>query len=335
VGGAAYYHPPWLCLLLAPLALLPLDVARGAWLAINWGLFAGGLAMSFDALGWRVHGWRRWLLWLSAFYLFGWVCLKFEQLGIFLFFCLAWTLYALARGKNVQAGLAMALLLTKPNVTLLAVVTLGAASIKTHRKAVTWALIWLGLLAGVGTLFFPGWVARLFHADFFTGLTRLTDGPGRVLERRTHSTLLHWLEALGITGAAAWGLYAALAVASLTLAWRAPRLRSDRAYGASLGVVLTLLLTPYALLYDYTPLVVGQLWAYQRLSRGVTSARRWLAIAVLGFMFSVLLWAGPEYDGYWLGLGMWGVLLLLGGRAIEAERRNGPAAEQGGGAGGG
>jgi hypothetical protein len=356
-----------------PLALLPFDLARAAWIGVNWALFFGGLALCFKALGWPVRGWRRWLVSLSALYLFVWVIFKFEQLGIFLFFCLAWALWALGRdplahagrdpvahagrdpvahagrdpvahagrdpfaadsgprtrrspstragrgpwfsserGRDVQAGLAMALLLTKPNVMLLAVVYLLLSARPTRQRALLWALIWLGVLAGVGTLLYPGWLARLFQPDFGVGLTWLLDGPDRVLKPRRLCTLLHWLEAWGITGATAWVLYAALALAGLTLAWRSQRLRSDRVYGASLGTVLTLLLTPYALLYDYAPLIVGQLWVYQRLAQGVVGARRWLSIAILALMFSVLLWAGPEVDGYWLALGMWALLLLLG-----------------------
>jgi hypothetical protein len=311
VGGTAYYHPPWVCLMMAPLALLPLEIARGAWIVVNWGLFIGGLVLGFEALGWRVRGWRRWLMWLSAFVLFGWVCLKFEQFGIFLFFCLAWALYALQRGKNVQAGLAMALLLSKPNATFLAFVYLVIFSRRTHRQATIWALIWLGLLAGVGTLLVPGWLTRLFQPDFWVGLIWLQDGPDRVLHQRRLCTLLHRLQGWGITGATAWFLYGVLAVTGVTLAWRSSWLRANRVYGASLGIALTLLLTPYALLYDYVPLVMGQLWVYKRLSHGATGTRRWLAIALLAFMFSVLFWAGPEYDGYWLVLGMWGLLILL------------------------
>jgi hypothetical protein len=74
------------------------------------------------------------------------------------------------------------------------------------------------------------------------------------------------------------------------------------------------------------------LWVYQRLSRGVAGVRRWLAIAVLGFMFSVLLWAGPEYDGYWLALGMWALLILVGGNLREGGRVSGLAVEHGVGA---
>jgi hypothetical protein len=344
VGNNPFYYPPWFCLAILPLALLPFDLARAVWIGVNWVLFFGGLALTFRALAWPVRGWRRWLVSLSALYMFAWVTLKFEQLGIFLFFCLAWALWALGRdsiahaggnpstdtsraepgdsgrgtwlhstpGRDIQAGLALALLLTKPNVMLLAVVYLVLSSRRSQSSALLWMLIWLGLLAGVGTLLYPGWLAGMFQPDFGIGLTRLLDGPDRVLQQRRLCTLLHWLEAWGITSVTAWILYAVLALAGLALAWRSPRLRSDRVYGASLGTVLTLLLTPYALLYDYTPLIVGLLWAYQRLGQGIVGVRRWLSIAILIFMFSVLLWAGPEVDGYWLALGMWALLLLLG-----------------------
>ena len=357
-GNNPFYYPPWVCLALLPLALLSFDLARAVWIGVNWALFFGGLALTFKALDWPIRGWRRWLVSLSALYLFTWVTLRFEQLGTFMFFCLAWALWALGRdpsapdhgppdqgpagagpragrtlwissqrSRDVQAGLAMALLLTKPNVMLLAVVYLLISSRRSRNRALLWALIWLGVLAGVGTLLYPGWLAGLLQPNFGLGLTQLLDGPDRVLQPRRLCTLLHWLEAWGITGTTAWILYGALAVAGLTLAWRSPRLRSDRVYGASLGAVLTLLLTPYALLYDYTPLIVGQLWAFQCLGQGVAGTRRWLSIAILIFMFSVLLWVGPEVDGYWLALGMWALLLLLGAGRVESRRRQGPPAE--------
>jgi hypothetical protein len=319
VGNNPYYYPPWLSLALAPLALLPWSAARGAWIALNWGMLLGGLALLTDALGWRVHGWRRWLAWLSAFYLFGWVCLKFEQLGIALFVWLAWALWAVRRGRDVQAGLATALLLTKPNATLLAFVYLAFVSRRTRPKAALWTLLWLVVLAGAGTLFLPGWLARLWDPDFGLGLTWLTDGPGRVQSPRRLCTLPFWLAQWDIRGAPVWMVYAGLTAAGLWLAVTSRRLRSDLVYGAGVGATFTLLLTPYALMYDYAVLTVGLLWAYHRLRQGVTGLKRWLSIAILVFLFSVLLWAGPEYDGYWLAVGMGALLAILG----AADREQG------------
>jgi hypothetical protein len=48
------------------------------------------------------------------------------------------------------------------------------------------------------------------------------------------------------------------------------------------------------------------------LGRNAAGVWRWIAVVLLTFMFSVLLWAGPEYDGYWLALGMAALLLLTG-----------------------
>jgi len=259
-----------------------------------------------------VCGWRRWLAWLSAFYLFGWVCLKFEQLGIALFVWLAWALWAVRRGRDVQVGLAMVLLLTKPNATLLAFVYLAFASRRIRPKAALWTLLWLVVLAGVGTLLLPGWLARLWDPDFGLGLTWLTDGPGRAQSPRRLCTLPFWLAQWGIRGAPAWIVYAGLTAAGLWLAVTSRRLRSDLVYGTSVGATFTLLLTPYALMYDYAVLIVGLLWAYRRLGQGVTGLKRWLSVAILAFLFSVPLWAGPEYDGYWLAVGMGALLTILG-----------------------
>jgi hypothetical protein len=311
-GNAPFYHPPWFCFILAPLALLPWNVARGVWLALSWGLFLLGLTLLMSALEWRVRGWRRWLVWLSAFFMFGWVCLRFEQIGILLFAYLAWALWASKHNRNVQAGLAMALVLSKPNVTLLGFACLALALRHTRRRAVIWALAWLAVLTVVGTALFPGWLAHLTRPDFGLGLTWLTDGPDRVVERRLHSTWLHWLEAMGVGGPVAWGLFGGMALACIWWVVSLLRARSDTVFATSVGLTCTLLLTPYALLYDYAVLVVGLLWAYRQLTQSVATARRWGAVAVLVFMHSVLFWVGPEYDGYWLALGMAALLLVLG-----------------------
>ena len=107
--------------------------------------------------------------------------------------------------------------------------------------------------------------------------------------------------------------------------WRVLRCRlrdpegDDLAYGASVGATCTLLLTLYALMYDNTVLVVGLLWAYRRFGQVTKGARRWAGIGLLIFMHSVLFWAGPAYDGYWLILAMAALLLLL---RVRGDRRH-------------
>jgi hypothetical protein len=310
VGNNPFYYPPWFCVIMLPFALLPYGWARGLWIGANWALFIGGMTLTTSALGWPLRGWRRWLAWLSAFYLFGWVNLKFEQLGLAMFFCLAWALWALKRGRDVQAGLAMALLLTKPNVTLIAFALLALSLARKRRRVVMWALICLGLLAGVGSALFGGWMAQLADPNFGQGLNWLTDGPGRVVHRRRLCTFLSWLEGWGVSGPAAWVAYGGLAAVGLGAVWRSQLWWSDPVFCAALGTTIALLLTPYALLYDYSPLIVAQLWVYRHVAR-VSDARRWGAWAILAFMGSVLIWAGPEYDGYWLALGMGSLLALL------------------------
>jgi drug/metabolite transporter (DMT)-like permease len=79
---------------------------------------------------------------------------------------------------------------------------------------------------------------------------------------------------------------------------------------AALATALGLLLTPYALQYDYPPLVLALFWVYGAFPRG-RSLQRWLALAVLVFVFSVPLWERPVYDGYWMLLGIAGLLVYL------------------------
>jgi uncharacterized protein (TIGR03382 family) len=308
-GNNPFYYPPWFGLAMMPIAVLPYQVARGIWIVLNCAVLLLGLYLASDALEWHVRGWRRWMAWLSAFYLFGWVCLKFEQLGILMFLCLAWAAWAIVHGKDRQAGLAMALLCTKPNATFLALVLMSLYLLRRRRRVLVWMLVSLLILSIVGTLVLPGWLAHLSEPGFGAGLTRNLDGPDSTGGRRRLCTFLHWAESLHITGLWAWGGYALVGVAACWWMWTSARIRDDLGFAASVGGAVTLLLTPYALLYDYPMLTMAVLWFYREWPK-LRNVYRWMSVAVYLFMVSVLLWARPEYDGYWLVLGTMALLAI-------------------------
>jgi hypothetical protein len=215
----------------------------------------------------------------------------------------------------------MAMLLTKPNATLLALGFLALALVRSRWRPLVWALVTLAVLSTVGTLAFPGWFRHLSEPGFGRGLIWLTDGPDRIVSRRRLCTAVHWLEGLGVGPTAAWIIYGGLWLLVAGLAWWSWTDRTDHVFWASLGVVATLLVTPYALLYDYVPLAVGLLWVYRSLPP-VSGAGRWIVFALLAFAFSVLVWAGPESDGYWLALAMAALLVT-----VQRSSRVRPAAD--------
>jgi hypothetical protein len=103
--------------------------------------------------------------------------------------------------------------------------------------------------------------------------------------------------------------YALIGVAALWWVWTLVRARRDLGFVASVGGAVTLLLTPYALLYDYPMLIMAALWFYREWP-GLRSAPRWIGGAVYLFMVSIPIWAGPEYHGYWLALGAIALLAI-------------------------
>lgn len=312
VGNNPYYYPPWFAMAIVPLALLfPFQQARIAWLIINVLLLWTGMHLSLAALEWEMRGWRRWLTYISLAYLLAWICLRFEQAGILLFFFLSLALWALRGNNYILAGIALALLLTKPSVTLLVFgILLLANWQRGNHRVIICTLGSLTILFIASTLVLPGWFLEPLKPDFGLGLAYVLDGPGVIVARRINSTFLDWSAALGFEGNPARVAYASLAVLCLLLIWRAFRRGDEMNYLASLGSALGLVVTPYALQYDYPILAFPLLWIYQALVQ-TQGWRRLLSIAILGVIFSVLLWERPMSDAYWIPLGVSLLLIVL------------------------
>jgi len=224
------------------------------------------------------------------------------------------------------AGAALALLVSKPNVTWLMAPVLWLLYWKRQRRAAWWALAVLAALLLVSTWIVPGWWTRLGEPDFGAGLQYELDGPQRVVALRLNTVLSDWLGQWGLGDTSYWIVWGLLAAASGLALWLAWRNEADVVYLAALAGALGLLLTPYAMQYDYPPLALALFWVYGAWSR-VQSFVRWAALAVLGFVFSVPFWEHPVYDGYWIVLGVVGLLIFLNAplwrwstRSVSRER---------------
>jgi len=320
MGNNPYYYPPWFALALTPLALLPYQLARAVWLLLNLAMMIAALVMTPAVLDWQVRGRRRWLAWLSAIYLFIWLSLRFEQTGTMLFFFLVLALWAARNGRDLLAGISLALLLTKPNVTWLVFALLMLVFYQRQRRVAGWALIALAALLIVSTAVLPGWCAHLREPGFGAGLTSVLDGPDRVKSIRLHTTLLHWLTyTFRMPGVAIWTVWGILAMGCLLWIVYALRARVEPGHLAAIGVTVGLLLGPYVMQYDYPPLTVALFWVYRE-SRHLTGWQRWAVLAVLGGAFSVPVWERPIYDGFWILVAMTVLLAGLGLRAIGHHR---------------
>ena len=320
MGNNPYYYPPWFCLMMVPLALLPFQVARLIWVAILVETYWLGAQISLVVLRWDLTGWGRSLALLSGAYLFFWMSARSEQLGTALLLLAVLSLWAHQRNKHWLAGIALSLLLTKPNVTWLMVPCLGLLYWRRGRRAVWWALATVAVLLVASTLVLPGWYRELARPDFGAGLTMQLDGPYRVESERLNTVLSDWLRPWGISGTLYWVIWGVLALGGGTVMWLSWQNADEDAYWLCLASAVGLLITPYALQYDYPPLVLGLFWIWRALPKA-PRALRWAGVAILAFVFSVPIWEQPVYEGYWILLGVLSLLLLLNPRLSQIPFR--------------
>src|SRR5690606_12014197 len=70
----------------------------------------------------------------------------------------------------------------------------------------------------------------------------------------------------------------------------------------SLSLLVTFFITPYALQYDYAPLVITLFWALPLCNSSTLTKFGGLALTM--FIFSVSLWQRNIAWGYWIVLGL-------------------------------
>ena len=297
-GNNPFYYPLWFGWFITPISLLSFQPARTLWMVINLGLWIVGLIRLQRLLDFPQSGWRNWLLNLLATFIFAWTTWKFEQTGILLFVIVVEILNSYKDRQWNRLGIFLALALIKPNVMFLPVIALGAWLIRSKNlKPVVVSLIALVALVLITTLLTPNWYMPFFQPNFGQGLTEVLDGPNHVTGTRLNTTLLDWLKWFSIPQLTRNVIYAITVLAGLSiLATRI--LKSESMLDITVTALLvSLAITPYALQYDFPPLTIVLFWALAR-SRTVTT--RWIPIALVAFITSVLIWERPISDGYWI-----------------------------------
>lgn len=309
-GNNPYFYPPWFCLFFTPLTIFSYQTARALWLFVNLVLFYLGLEYLRDALGWKVEGWRRWAAFLGAVVMFAAYCLSSEQAGILLLFGMAVTLRAIKQDRPALVGLGLVITATKPQVTILTVVLLGIWLLFRKPRAVLWASGWLIALVILASVAIPHWW-EFERSGLGQGLMYQLDGADRIVSKRVNSTaydffshVFHIRSPLQYLAIAGIGLFG---VGLVGFVWY--RFHDPAPLTASL-MMLTLLVTPYALQYDYVPLTVALLWIFMHMS--LLQPRTCVVVAaILLSSFSVLVWQEWSYQGYWQLLGIFVVFLIV------------------------
>lgn len=318
-GNNPYYYPPWFAWLFIPLAALPFNMARAIWMAVNYVLWNISLVRLGGAMGWSLRGWRLYSIFTLTTFSFAWITWRYEQAGILVFAILVELILSIQKEKWTQSGVWLALLLIKPNVTLLIVAGLGLWLIRNNGwRAVRVAIFVTAGLLAASTAITPGWYQPIFEDGFGIGLTSVLDGPDRVVAYRINSTFPDWLATLGVTRRIRYAAYGVFLVAGLIwftgTAWKSDSLSQ----AVSVSVLASFALTPYALQYDYPPLVIPLFWGlWQAIS---TTAEKRVSFLITGFVLSVIFWQQNISWAYWMVVGLVGLFFWGNYQETKSEQ---------------
>ena len=136
-------------------------------------------------------------------------------------------------------------------------------------------------------------------ANFGQGILYQLDGPDTIAYERVNSTVWDFTtNVLGILPPWQWLFVGITAVFGLHLLWSTHKKSPQPAMPTGAALLLTLLITPYALQYDYVPLTL-LLFLIALHWRNLPIWAKLIIVSLLLFSFSVLLWQTWSYQGYW------------------------------------
>lgn len=303
MGNNPYYYPPWFAWLFIPLAYLPFQIARAVWMVLNVILWNLGLWQLGRILGWPKISWQRYALFALSTFSFAWITWRYEQAGILVFVLLVLLIMSIQDQNWTWSGIWLALLLIKPNVTFIPVVGISLWLLhRGHQRVVVVALLTLVVLLTASTLITPGWFQPFLEEGFGQGLTVALDGPDQVVALRINTTFLDWLRTFGMAPQIRAVLYGITICAGIaTFFWAVYRSRSFLEL-ISILLLISYAITPYALQYDFPPLVIVLYWS---LSRCISSHRIFgIGLILTGFVFSVIFWQQNISWAYWMVVGL-------------------------------
>lgn len=298
-----YYYPPWFAWLFMPVVFLPFQVARGIWMAFNLVIWNISLWMLSELVNWRRKDWRLCSLFSLSTLTFGWTTLRYEQASIFVFFFLLLTIVSIHKRQWIYTGLCLTFLLVKPNVTLIIVFMICLWLIRNGQwKPILALLTTLVIFSGLALWTIPDLLKPFFKPGFLLGLTSALEGSDQVVAMRINTTLLDWLGIWNLGESyrlLIYGLCILVGIVVLVLMFYRARSLLEL---TSLSLLVTFFITPYALQYDYAPLVITLFWALSLCNSSTLTKFGGLALTM--FIFSVSLWQRNIAWGYWIVLGL-------------------------------
>jgi hypothetical protein len=303
MGNNPYYYPPWFAWLFVPMALFSFQIARGMWMAFNLAMWNISLWKLGQIVNWHEKGWRLYSLFILSTLTFGWITMRYEQASILVFFILILTILSIRNRQWNLTGFLLAFLLIKPNITLITVlmICLWFISKKQWQPVIAMAAM-LAVLSALAIWITPNLLQPFFEPGFGQGLTVALDGPDQIIVARINTTMFDWLGVFGVKGNFRLFIYLLFVVISFAiLALTLHRSKSLLAL-MSISLLISFVITPYALQYDYAPLVIVLFWALSLCISDPKLRRGGLVLAM--FVFSVSVWQQNIAWGYWIVVGL-------------------------------
>jgi hypothetical protein len=299
-GNNPFFYPPYFLLIFFPLLLLPFEAARLVWLLLCAVLFSASFELVRSGLGWEIHGWRRWSVYWLALLLLAAICMRSEQATVLVLFGTALFLHAVRYRRAGLAGLGALLMTLKPQVSLLICLFTAIWLFVYYRRAFWWAGGWLVGLTTLTSLIMPGWW-NFDRSNFGSGLFFTWDGAERLVGVRVNATLYDFLQYVVQAGPPLIYVLAGLVfLAGGIAAWAGLRKTGPGVPILALCglILLNLLVTPYALQYDYVLLTPVLFWVIMQMPKLRPASR--LAVGLLiAASFLTLLLQTWSYQGYW------------------------------------
>jgi hypothetical protein len=323
-----YIHPPFEALAFAPLLMLPYALLYALWSIATLAAAGGAIALL-----WRVAppaGTLRWIaLAAAASYSPLYQALWLGQTTPLILLGLCGTYAALRSGHQGRAGLALALLVLKPQILV------AAALICIVQRAWKALLVCAGVL-GVATIAAMPWLGPLWPLDYARFLRGMEHWSGTRFEYPY--AMYNWrgfaIQLTGTPGLLATALALATVAALLAIGWRSLRrtpAQGDTATSArtaplpwAAGCLVAVLVTPHLYVHDLALLIFpGWLVAAELSHRRWSWQPGWLPYVplVLGYTGGLIaLFRTEEQLGFSIIFNVSLMACLLGLLAWQSAR---------------
>jgi hypothetical protein len=200
-------------------------------------------------------------------------------------------------------------MLTKPQAVFVTVLVLGIWALREKPKVVLWAFVWVALFLLLATIVFPYWW-RFDMENFGAGIYHAQDGAEVIVGKRVAATTYDWLSySFGIAGWLYFFIILLVAGFGVILLIRTWRCWYDPRYIAAAATLLTFLITPYALLYDFLTLVLP-FFLVVKAFPDLRKISTFICVALFAVVIFVQLFAQLQFQAYWVVLSMTGAFTI-------------------------